>query len=48
MQLVYNSLRRHSNSRDEELSAGVDDDVDKLVQLALCVILAIPRQSTSC
>lgn len=42
MQLLDNGLRRHANGGDEEFGARVDDDVDELVQLALCVVVATP------
>jgi hypothetical protein len=40
VQLVDDGLGRHSDGRHEELGAGLDDDVDELAQLALCVVVA--------
>lgn len=33
-------LRWHTNSRDEEFGSAVDDDIDKLIELTLGVIVA--------
>jgi hypothetical protein len=40
MQTVYNGLWCHTDSRDEELGAAVDDDADEFVKLALSVVVA--------
>lgn len=37
-------LGRDTDSRDEELGAGLDDDVNELVELALCVVVAKARE----
>lgn len=47
MQLVDDSLWRHADSGDEELGTRFDDDVDKLRELALCVVVADGRVSQS-
>lgn len=40
VELLDNCLGGNADSTDEELGARVDDDVDELVELALCVIIA--------
>lgn len=40
MELVDDCLWWHPDSGDEELSTGVNDDVDELVKLALGVVVA--------
>jgi hypothetical protein len=40
VQLVDNRLWWHAHGRDEEFRTGVDDDVDELVELAFCVVVA--------
>lgn len=44
VQLVDGRLGGDTDGGDEELSAGVDDDVDELVELALCVVVARGRE----
>jgi hypothetical protein len=39
MELVDCELRRDTNSADEDFGAFLDDDVDKLRELTLCVIV---------
>ena len=34
-------FRWDTDGRDEELGTAVDDDADELVELALCVIVAV-------
>lgn len=41
---VDDSLRGDTDSGDEELSAALDDDVDKFVELALGVVVAREEQ----
>ena len=36
-------LRRHTDGGDEQLRAGIDNDADQLVELALRVIVAVGR-----
>jgi hypothetical protein len=40
VQLVDDSPGRDADGGDEELGAGLDDDVDELAQLALGVVVA--------
>jgi hypothetical protein len=40
VQLLNDVLRGDADGRDEELGAGLDDDVDQLVELALGVVVA--------
>jgi hypothetical protein len=40
VELVDSGLRGNTNSRHEELSTALDDDIDELVELALGVIIA--------
>jgi hypothetical protein len=37
---VNNGLWWHADSRDEELGSGLDDGINELVELTLCVIVA--------
>lgn len=41
MELVDNSLGRHTDGRDKELGALLDNDIDQLVELTLGVIVAV-------
>lgn len=43
VELLNNGAGRNTDSADEELGARVDDDVDELVKLALCVVIAASR-----
>jgi hypothetical protein len=45
VQFLDNGFGRDADGADEELGARVDDDVDELVQLALCVVVAGARVS---
>jgi hypothetical protein len=45
VELVDDGLGGHADCGDEELGAGLDDDVDELVQLALCVVIAIVKNT---
>ena len=40
---VDDGLGGHTDSRNKQLSAGLDDDVDKLIELALGVVVAVAR-----
>ncbi len=40
VKLVHDVLRRYADGGDEELGAGLNDDVDKLVELSLGVVVA--------
>jgi hypothetical protein len=48
VKFIDNGLGRNTDGRDEELSAALNDDVDKFVKLALCVIvtLTVSRHAT--
>lgn len=41
VQLVDDGLGGDANGRDEDLGALLDDDVDELIELALCVVVAV-------
>jgi hypothetical protein len=41
MELVDDGLGGHTDGRDEEFGALLNDNVDELVELALCVIVAV-------
>lgn len=47
VQLVDDSLGGHTDSRDEELRARVNDDVDQFVELALGVVVAAQKEAES-
>ena len=40
VELLDNGAGRDTDSAAEEFGARVDDDVDELVELALCVVIA--------
>jgi hypothetical protein len=40
VKLLDNGLGGYTDGRDEQLSTRVDDNIDELVQLALCVVVA--------
>jgi hypothetical protein len=44
VELINNSLGGHTDGGDEKLSAALDDDVDKFVELSLCVVVAIKSE----
>ena len=46
VKLVDDGLGGHADGGDEELAAGLDDDVDELVELALGVVIAGGRDSS--
>jgi hypothetical protein len=43
VQLVDDGLGGHTDGADEQLGAGLDDDVDEAIELALSVIIAIGK-----
>lgn len=45
VETVDDGLGWHTDGADEELRAGLDDDADQIVQLALCVIVAVRMSS---
>lgn len=48
VQLVDDSLGGHADGADEQLGAGLDDDVDEAIELALCVVVAIRNSVSFC
>ena len=40
VELLNDSLGGNTNSRDEELGAALDNDIDELVELALSIVIA--------
>lgn len=44
LELLDDMLGGDSDSRDEQLGVRLDDDVDQLIEFALCVIVAITRE----
>lgn len=47
VQLLDDRLGRHADGADEQLGAGLDDDVDEAIELALGVVVAIGNLSAS-
>jgi hypothetical protein len=47
VETVDNSFRRNSDGGDEEFSAAVDDDVRKLTELSLRIIVAAKKSNLS-
>lgn len=43
VELVDDGLGWHTDGRDEQLCARLDDDIDELTELALCVVVALKR-----
>ena len=47
MEAIDNSLGRNSDGGDEELSAAVDDNIRKLTELSLRIIVAAKKSNVS-
>lgn len=47
METVDDFFRRNSDSGDKELGAAVDDNIRKLTELSLCIIITAGKTNVS-